>query len=216
MARRTKEDALATRSALLDAAERVFQQRGVSRTSLADIAQAAGVTRGAIYWHFKDKAALFNAMMDRVALPLGAELEGLLERGGDPLQGLCRHLREALHQIVHDEQTRRVLRIAMQKVEHAEELGPVIDRHIQMHRLNTERERQVFERAAALRQCVLPAPAAQLAHGFYAMVHGLIYSWLLDEGFDLQATAAVSVQAFLRGIGLVPAQAAPSPAADGR
>ena len=216
MARRTKEDALATRSALLDAAERVFQQRGVSRTSLADIAQAAGVTRGALYWHFKDKAALFNAMMDRVALPLGAELEGLLERGGDPLQGLCRHLREALHQIVHDEQTRRVLRIAMQKVEHAEELGPVIDRHIQMHRLNTERERQVFERAAALRQRALPAPAAQLAHGFYAMVHGLIYSWLLDEGFDLEATAAVSVQAFLRGIGLELALETPPAGADGR
>ena len=216
MARRTKEDALATRAALLDAAECVFQQRGVSRTSLADIAQAAGVTRGALYWHFKDKAALFNAMMDRVTLPLGAELEGLLEQRDDPLQALCQHLDEALYQIVHDEQTRRVLRIAMQKVEHAEELGPVIDRHIQMHRLNTERERQVFERAAALRQCVLPAPAAQLAHGFYAMVHGLIYSWLLDEGFDLLATAAVSGQAFLRGIGLVPAQAAPSPAADGR
>ena len=216
MARRTKQDAQVTREALLDAAERVFELRGVSHTSLAHIAEAAGLTRGAVYWHFKDKAALFNAMMDRVTLPLGAELEGLLEQRDDPLQALCQHLDEALYQIVHDEQTRRVLRIAMQKVEHAEELGPVIDRHIQMHRLNTERERQVFERAAALRQCVLPAPAAQLAHGFYAMVHGLIYSWLLDEGFDLQATAAVSVQAFLRGIGLVPAQAAPSPAADGR
>ena len=216
MARRTKEDALATRAALLDAAECVFQQRGVSRTSLADIAQAAGVTRGALYWHFKDKAALFNAMMDRVTLPLGAELEGLLEQRDDPLQALCQHLDEALYQIVHDEQTRRVLRIAMQKVEHAEELGPVIDRHIQMHRLNTERERQVFERAAALRQRALPAPAAQLAHGFYAMVHGLIYSWLLDEGFDLEATAAVSVQAFLRGIGLELALAATPAVADGR
>ena len=47
MVRRTKEDAQATRSALLDAAEHVFLQRGVSRTSLNDIAQAAGVTRGA-------------------------------------------------------------------------------------------------------------------------------------------------------------------------
>lgn len=204
MARRTKEDAQATREALLDAAERVFQQRGVSRSALSDIAQAAGVTRGALYWHFRDKAAVFNAMMDRVTLPLGAELEGLLVAPGDPLDLLCRHLRQALHQIVHDAQTRRVLRIAMQKVEHTDELGPAIDRHIQMHRLNTERERQVFERAAALRRVRLPAPADQLAHGFYAMVHGLIYSWLLDEGFDLEATADVSVQAFLRGIGLEP------------
>lgn len=204
MARRTKEEAQATREALLDAAERVFQQRGVSRAALSDIAQAAGVTRGALYWHFKDKAAVFNAMMDRVTLPLDVELEGLLAAGGDPMERLCQHLRHALHQIVHDARTRRVLRIAMQKVEHTDELGPVIDRHIQVHRLNAERERQVFERAAALRGTALPAPADQLAHGFYAMVHGLIYSWLLDEGFDLEATAAVSVQAFLRGIGLEP------------
>ena len=48
MARRTKEDALATRHALLDAAERSFQVHGVARTSLAQIAEAAGLTRGAI------------------------------------------------------------------------------------------------------------------------------------------------------------------------
>ena len=77
MARRTKEDALATREALLDAAELVFEQRGVSRTSLSDIAKAAGVTRGAVYWHFKDKADLFNAMMERVTLPLETDLGGL-------------------------------------------------------------------------------------------------------------------------------------------
>ena len=70
MARRTKQDAQATREALLDAAERVFELRGVSHTSLAHIAEAAGLTRGAVYWHFKDKAALFNAMMERVTLPM--------------------------------------------------------------------------------------------------------------------------------------------------
>ncbi|RZI93264.1 MAG: TetR family transcriptional regulator, partial [Rubrivivax sp.] len=70
MVRRTKEDALATRDRLLDAAEHLFQAKGVSRTSLNDIATAAGTTRGAIYWHFKDKADLFNAMMERVTLPL--------------------------------------------------------------------------------------------------------------------------------------------------
>ncbi|MDP1673909.1 MAG: TetR family transcriptional regulator, partial [Burkholderiales bacterium] len=56
MARRTKDEAVETRNQILDAAEKVFSARGVSRTSLADIAEAASVTRGAIYWHFKDKA----------------------------------------------------------------------------------------------------------------------------------------------------------------
>ena len=58
MVRRTKEEAQETRNSILDAAERVFFEKGVSRTSLADIAQAAGVTRGAIYWHFAHKSDL--------------------------------------------------------------------------------------------------------------------------------------------------------------
>ena len=70
MARRTKQEAMATRDSLLDAAEQLFQRQGVSRTTLAQIAAAAGVTRGAVYWHFKDKADLFEAMLARVRLPI--------------------------------------------------------------------------------------------------------------------------------------------------
>ena len=137
MARRTKEDAQATRTALLDAAERVFQQRGVSRTSLNEIAQAAGVTRGALYWHFKDKAALFNAMMERVTLPLETALTGVAEDCTDlcdPVAALREGLMHALRQIARDPQTRRVLQIATMMVEHTEELGPVRDRHLQSQR----------------------------------------------------------------------------------
>ena len=47
MARRTKEEAQATRVQILDAAERVFHAQGVSRASLAEVAKAAGVSRGA-------------------------------------------------------------------------------------------------------------------------------------------------------------------------
>ncbi|MGN1056456.1 MAG: TetR family transcriptional regulator, partial [Comamonas sp.] len=69
MARRTKEDAEMTRNQLLDAAQAVFFSKGVAGASLADIAQAASLTRGAIYWHFKDKADLFDALMKRTTLP---------------------------------------------------------------------------------------------------------------------------------------------------
>ena len=92
MVRRTKEEAQRTRERILDTAEREFQRRGVSRTSLEEMARAAGVTRGAIYWHFKDKADLFNAMMKRVTLPLESEILRSGERdarrpaGADPRQ----------------------------------------------------------------------------------------------------------------------------------
>ena len=74
MARKTKEEAQETRNAILDAAELVFQEHGVSHTSLAEIAAAAGVTRGAVYWHFANKADLFDALILRVFEPLEAKL----------------------------------------------------------------------------------------------------------------------------------------------
>jgi len=110
MARRTKVDADATRQALLDAAERVFYERGVARASLAEIAQAAGATRGAIYWHFKDKVDLFNAMMDRVTLPLevacGIDAPVSTE---DPLGRVRGMVQQLLEVMVNDPHTRRVL-----------------------------------------------------------------------------------------------------------
>src|SRR4029453_9780766 len=70
MVRRTKVEAAATREALLDAALGVFRDRGVAHTSLEEVAASAGVTRGAVYWHFKDKADLSPALGKRVRLPM--------------------------------------------------------------------------------------------------------------------------------------------------
>src|SRR5688572_27710034 len=118
MVRRSKEDALATRNALLDAAERVFHEQGVAGTSLNDIALAAGTTRGAIYWHFKDKADLFTAMMDRVTLPLQDALAHMRGCGdGDPLPALRSAIRLAFQKTVRDPATRRAFEVATHKVE---------------------------------------------------------------------------------------------------
>ena len=54
----TKEEAEKTRQAILDAALDVFYAKGYSAATLNDVAKKAGVTRGAVYWHFKDKADL--------------------------------------------------------------------------------------------------------------------------------------------------------------
>src|SRR5690606_36475619 len=90
MVRRSKEDALATRTSLLDAAERAFLEKGVAGTSLNDIAVEAGTTRGAIYWHFRDKADLFNAMMQRVVMPLQFAMASVEEAGGEDVIALLR------------------------------------------------------------------------------------------------------------------------------
>jgi TetR/AcrR family acrAB operon transcriptional repressor len=204
MVRRSKEDALATRNQLLDAAERVFLAQGVAGTSLNDIAEAAGTTRGAIYWHFKDKADLFNAMMDRVVMPLQSAMELLGHSGQeDPLPGLKRAMRTAMRQTATDPQTRRVFEVATHKVEYVDSLCAVRARHLQMRDLHTEQFREVLLRSAAARGVRLPIPAAAAAQGLHALVDGLIQNWLLDPAaFDLESTGTRAVDTYLRGLGL--------------
>lgn len=66
----------ATRSALLEAATRLFARRGYPKTSLEDVAAAAQVTRGAVYHHFASKQALFEAVLDEVERRADAEIVG--------------------------------------------------------------------------------------------------------------------------------------------
>lgn len=54
----------ATRAAILDEATTLFTERGYTATSLEHVASATGVTRGAVYHHFADKQALFEAVLD--------------------------------------------------------------------------------------------------------------------------------------------------------
>ena len=204
MARRSKQDALATRNHLLDVAEHVFLAQGVAGTSLNDIAVAAGTTRGAIYWHFQDKADLFNAMMDRVALPLQQALS-LVEAAAeeDPLPALKKAVRLALRQTVTDPQTRRVFEVATHKVEYVDSLCAVRQRHLKIRSLWVERFRQALRQSAAARGLRLPLPASAAAHGLHALLDGLVQNWLLDpQEFDLEAVGMKAMETFLRGLGL--------------
>lgn len=202
MARKTKEEALATRASILDAAELLFHRQGVSRTSLHDIAAAAGVTRGAVYWHFKDKADVFTHMMDRVCMPV--EEDGACEVApldGSVIAGLRAHLDEVFALVVHDERARRVIEIATQKVEYVDELMAVRDRHLEVRGGHVDRLAAMFEQAQAAGEIPAHHAPRQLALGLHAIVDGLLQNWLLDRGaFDLQATGRLTAELYLAGV----------------
>lgn len=214
MVRRTKEDAEATRSSLLDAAERVFYDKGVSRASLADIAQAAGATRGAVYWHFKDKVDLFGAMMDRVTLPLECSY-GAPGQGAPvaPLQRLREAILAVLRAVVCDERARRVFEIAMYKVEYVQELVAVRDRHTQACAGFRSKLQEDLVAAAQQQGLRLGMPPEVVALGLWALFDGLLQGWMLGAGgFDLLAVGQVTVDAYLRGLGFDLVRACDNPA----
>ena len=205
MARRTKEEALATRHRLLDAAELLFQAQGVSQTTLQQIAQQAGATRGAIYWHFKDKADLFNAMMERVILPLETSPRAAATAPGvdDPLAEIEEGMVHALTLMTTDPQVRRVFDIATHKVEYVGEMDAVRTRHVEWRSeclADIERALKRAKRGGDVPAGVAPKSAAV---GLLALFDGLLLSWMLDRGsFDLPRAGEQAFAVYLAGLGV--------------
>jgi len=204
MARRTKEEAAATRDSILDAAEKLFVQQGVSRTTLQHIATEAGVTRGAIYWHFDDKGALFNAMMERATLPLEGELQVLDQSDSDdPLADLRADMLAVLRRTVEDPQARRVFEICTLKVEFVEddEMEAVLQRRRDnLNNMMTRAERRV--RLAAERGLLKPGvDTAAVALAMWIIVDGLIRNWMFDpESFDLLQMGKSVIDPYMDGL----------------
>lgn len=215
MARKTKEEAQATRERILDAAEVVFHDKGVAHASLEEIAAQAEVTRGAIYWHFKDKGELFDAMMQRVALPV----EDMLECAGcgaeaRPLEVLRRATVDVLLRTARDARMRRVMDIAYHKCEYVGDAAGVRDRHI------ASQEECLRTIESAFRACIrageLPASVKprEAAIGTLSLVSGLIANWVLaPASFSLERHAQSLVDSYFRGLAATPAAGAREEAA---
>jgi len=219
MVRRTKEEAQETRNRILDTAEQVFLEKGVSRTSLAEIAAATGVTRGAIYWHFRNKADLFNAMMDRVVLPM----EELAQRAGDgdlddPLAYVRACALCVLERLTTDPQCQRVFEICCHKCEYVEEMLQLRDRHIGCRTEWLGQIERGLRNAAKKGQLAASVDPRVAAIGLHAMVDGLIMNWVLDPGYlPLARDAVLLVEQYLDGLrGVVPAPKRAPPRAPAR
>jgi TetR/AcrR family acrAB operon transcriptional repressor len=210
MVRRTKEEAQETRNRLLDTAEHVFNERGVSRTSLAEIAESAGLTRGAIYWHFKNKLDLFNAMMERVTLPMEEMTEGFVGANpDDPLATIRERSLAVLHDLGSNPRMQRVFDIMTHKCEYVDDMAPLRDRHMECRGECVGNIEDGFRNAikqGALPKTVDPRLAAI---GLHALIDGLIMNWLLDPAyFSFERDAAPMVDTYLRGLATEPLKAA--------
>ena len=113
--RRTKEEAAVTRSAVLKAALSVFSNKGYAAATLDDVAKAARVTRGAIYWHFKSKADLYNTLTSELSAR-GADLvQQAVAEGGSLLDILRRIFVRQCALIEEDKEARAVMELALSK-----------------------------------------------------------------------------------------------------
>ncbi|MEY8468250.1 TetR/AcrR family transcriptional regulator [Faecalibaculum rodentium] len=82
---RIVKDAAARRSEILDAAEKLFGTKGYDATSTGDILRELGIARGTLYYHFKSKEDILDAMIDRLTQALAARAAEVLDRKDIPV-----------------------------------------------------------------------------------------------------------------------------------
>jgi TetR/AcrR family acrAB operon transcriptional repressor len=149
--RRTKQEAEQTRRSIMAAALETFNTRGIASTTLEHIAEAAGVTRGAIYHHFVDKQALLAAIREDVSLPLVDRADFTLLGGeGDPLERVQRFLLDIYRAVDQDGATRTTFSIMNFKCEYVGNL----DSELSEYARKVERaRRQLVDVYAEARKC---------------------------------------------------------------
>lgn len=209
MVRKTKEEALETRERLLDAAGRVFCAKGVTNTSLAEIAEAAGVTRGAIYWHFKNKTDLIEALWQRTNMPVDESWSHECCRpGADPLARIRRQAVDMLRRAMSDENTRQIWDILFHKSEHVEDSAALKSRLLASREECAVNVERVFRAAIDAGQLPADLDVRTAIIGLFCYIEGLIYNWLIDpQALNLEEMAEHYVDIYLAGLSRQPAVA---------
>jgi TetR/AcrR family acrAB operon transcriptional repressor len=203
--RRTKEDAARTREQLLRAALTVFRTQGYATTTLDDIAAAAGVTRGAIYWHFGGKAELYNVLVSEHLTCAYAVFERVLTETGTPIHRLRRFMRRFLEYLEEDADYRTVLELKLLMTETTADLAEGFQRMNQRNDGSLAALTQLIHASllsGEVKPGVEPHTAALAVMGFLG---GITSLWLQQPtSFSVKATAPVLVDTFLNGIANAP------------
>lgn len=199
MARKTKADALKTRQHLIETAIVQFAARGVSNTTLNDIADAASVTRGALYWHFENKTQLFNELWLQQPPMRDLIQDQLIGRWGDnPLQRLREKLVVGLQYIAQNPRQQALMQILYHKCEFHNDMisEQAIREKIGINHLGMR---------IALQKCMddgLIATSLDLdviiiiLHGSFS---GIVKNWLINPmSYDLYKQAPVLVDNVLK------------------
>lgn len=199
--RRTKAEAAITREQLIKQALKVFSHKGYQATTLDDIATEAGMTRGAIYWHFGSKAELYNTLVREYADRGNSIIQRAAADGGSLTDILKRVFIRQLQVVEEDPEMRALMELQLFKTGLIPELE-------QGHQQRVESTIELINMLSGIMQQGIEAgtlrsdtDAADLARTYLALQNGLIQLWLSQPGqFSLKASAEKFADLLMAGI----------------
>lgn len=199
--RRTPEDAQKTKDTILDAAVSLFATKGVHNTSLEEIARKANVTRGAIYWHFQNKAEIFNALHERLYQPLAEIiLQDLSDKSTiNPLHQLENLCIKLLLDLENNEKKRQATEMFMIKCNYTGNLAQYREPHLARKEESLKLFVKYFEKAKKANKLPETADPNLLTLSIRCYMKGIIVEYLNNpENFSLTENAEKLIKQFFK------------------
>jgi TetR/AcrR family acrAB operon transcriptional repressor len=168
-----------SRRRLLDAAVRLFAERGYRETSLQDIGEAAGISRGSVGWHFGSKAGLLEALVSRTIEQTLAILDAVPNDDVTPLGDWLAFYRD----LIEKDATARLFPMLL-----FESIGPrsdIRDAYVAFHRRIRAWIAQRFAIAQERGEIGPDVDVDAAATTLWAALVGAHIHWRLDEELDL-------------------------------
>jgi AcrR family transcriptional regulator len=196
--RRTKEEAAQTRAHILATALSLFSSQGYAGTSMDTIAKHAQLTKGALYWHFDSKAALYQALAEEYQHRALATLNAILTGGYPPLETIERYTVRTLELLTEDHHYAAMQRI-WAVTEHSEELEDFANRRRAEAEETIRLLTHLFEEAQFWGDIRKNVDTYQAAMSLVAYRHGLMMLWFLHpELLHLERNAALWIRQWLQ------------------
>jgi TetR/AcrR family acrAB operon transcriptional repressor len=172
--RKTKERALETRKKLLESALDEMSEKPFPDVSMNDIAARVGLSKGALYWHFKNKNDLLSNLVDDICEKAGMDYSaGPPPENFDSLRSL---FRKKMMSCVKNEQSLKINKLVHRGHEWPREVFEKLVRN--MHNKIKE-ERDMLEKVVAKSQrqheIKTDFPAGEIANLLSAIFHGLFF-----------------------------------------
>ncbi len=188
-----------TRTRIIDAAERIFARFGFSGTTLDEVASDAGLTKGAVYWHFKSKSDLYFALLEeRIRYRLAGLpdiIENLLQTENMDM-AFASILKGQFAQLNELDRPRLFFEFV------ANSRQPEIQERLCMiYRIGYEKVRDLVQQMQEEGVIVSDRDPHALSIFFTAVVDGLVLAYMIDpERINIDDIASEFAQTMWRGI----------------
>ncbi len=186
-----------TRERILEAAERLFAEKGFHETAMDEIVRASKVSKGGVYFHFPSKEELFFALLDKLADALQREVQREIARR----RGAVAKIQGALEVVLRTLTSQRHLAQIILRQGHG--LGPSFERkRLEIYSRFARLIKENLDEALA-EGSIPPINTEITAYAWLGAINELVLRWVYTGQPDpLTQTLPTLQELFLRGIGI--------------